>query len=359
MALLSKRKTGAGKQAVADRPAPVAPNRLDSEKIDYYARREAGVLNFDLIRLEQIEMDPTNPRTEGIEAARLLAVVPKFLVIDPNDRSYDAEAVTAFDRQMAAEVETLIAAAGDGAEALRAFFERLIPLRDSIRLIGVKQPIEIRHTGTKNQYRIVYGHRRYLASILAGERNIPARLVREDAPQKLVQATENLLQESLSLDQRLKAIAHALDELGLDFNTPPKTVSALTGYNRVQVGFYLTILRQGSPALRAAIREGLVDNLRKAAAIAKLPEAEQAQAIEQGASPTPKEKTPPPKKAGRGRRRTAITTPKIKEPTVIKHLLGRLDVPEAKADIDWRDVEAVHQLWNTALERLIKELQKG
>lgn len=357
MALLSKRKGTAAKGAEEKKPARVAPNRLDSEKIDYYARREAGVLNFDLIRLEQIEMDPTNPRTEGIEAAGLLDVIPKFLVIDPNDRSYDAAAVEAFDKAMSDRLESLARSAGDREGGLRAFFERLIPLRDSIRLIGVKQPIEIRHTGTKNTYRIVYGHRRYLASIMAGERNIPARLVREDAPQKLVQATENLLQESLSLDQRLTAIAHALDELKLDFDTPAKTISALTGYNRVQVGFYLTILRQGSPALRAAIRGGLVDNLRKAAAIAKLPEEEQTKAIAQGDVPVPSEKKPP-KKAGRGRRRTAIATPKIKQPQVVQKLLARLDVPEAKADIDWNDIEAVHTIWNEVVERLIEELGK-
>lgn len=357
MALLSKRKGAAAKEGRAQPSPRPAPNRLDSEKIDYYARREAGVLNFDLIRLDQIEMDPTNPRTEGIDASSLLEVIPKFLVIDPNDRSYDAEAVAKFDKAMGECVDRIIAAAGDREGELTGLFERLIPLRDNIRLIGVKQPIEIRHTGTKNHYRIVYGHRRYLASILAGERSIPARLVREDAPQKIVQASENLLQESLSLDQRLSAIAHALDEFKLSLDTPAKTLSALTGYNRVQVGFYLTVLRQGTPALRAAIRGGQVDNLRQAAAIAKLPTDEQAAAIEQGEVPTPQPKTPV-KKTTRGRRRTAIATPKIKKPKVVQGLLARLDMPEAKADIDWDDIEAVHEIWNRVLERLIKQMEK-
>ncbi|RMG35823.1 MAG: hypothetical protein D6720_06300 [Gammaproteobacteria bacterium] len=366
MALLSKRKAAKESTGKAEKQNAKPASGLGFDQIDYFAQREAGRLNFELISLHEIEMDPTNPRTEGIDPSGMLSIIPKFLVIDPHHAKYDAAAVAAFDREMAEQVERVVQAGGERAGEWRKLFDNLLPLRDNIRLLGVKQPIEVRKTGPKGKYRIVYGHRRYLASILAGERNIPARIVSADAHDKHVQASENLHQETLTLAQRLKVIEQLLEDLAIPQTTPATRVSQLTGYAKSQMTLYLTVLRKATPVVREAIDAGRLGNLEDAAKIAKLPPGEQAAALEaylEGGVAvvvaTAKAKEAASKGKGRGRPKTYIATPRIKSPKVVKKVLERLGAPEASADIDWNDIAAAETVWKAALERLIEEVEKG
>lgn len=363
MALLSKRKAGAKKVRAEDEKAASAS--LGFDQIAYLADREAGRLNFELISLHEIKMDPTNPRTEGIDPAGMLSVVPKFLVIDPNHDQYDGAAVEAFDQVMAEQVNAIIENAGSRAEKYRRLFDNLLPLRDNIRLLGVKQPIELRKTGGKFKYQIVYGHRRYLASILAGERNIAARIISAKAHDKLVQASENLHQETMSLEQRLRVIRQLLEELAIPLETPARRVSQLTGYAKSQLSLYLTVLSKAAPIVLTAIEKGELENLKVAAKIAKLPADEQEAALNAyleggaaAATTTVRAKQAAEKRQGRGRPKTFIATPKIKSPRVVKRVLDRLGVPEASAEIDWDDIAAVETAWKEAIERLIKEVER-
>jgi len=353
MALLNRRKAGQGRSKGSEKPA----EPLNFDQIDYFASRESGRLNFDLISLGEIELDPTNPRTEGVDPAALLKVIPKFLIIDPKHEQYDASKVKAFDQAMADAVLALIEQAGKHQAAFKTLFSNLLPLRDNIRLIGVKQPIEVRNTGRRSRYRIVYGHRRFLASILAGERNIPARIVAEDAPNKHVQASENLHQEALSLAHRLRVIEQLLDELGIDAKTPATRVCALTGYAKSQMALYLRVLKGASVKLRQVIDNGELTSLDDAARIAKLPQTEQAAELEKTTATETPPSPPKRKGSGRGRPKTFITTPRIRSPRVIQSLITRLDLPADKTDIDWEDIEAVETLWIETINQLIETLE--
>lgn len=355
--VLLKRKTGQGKTT------PARP--LEADQIAYFADREAGRLNFELLSLEHLALDPSNSRTEGVDPKPLLAAMPKFLVIDPNHSQYDAEAVARFDEQMSKAVAAVIAAAPAARrETIRRLFENLIPLRNNIRLIGVKQPIEVRPQGRK-QYRIVYGHRRYLASLLAGERNIPARIVTAEARDKHVQASENLLQESLTLAQRVRVLEQLLEEFGLDAQASATQVAALTGYARSQVALYLALLRGASADLRSAVEDGCIASLELAAKIARLPAEQQAAAIEQGragegdsTSSAPKPATKNRKSARRGRRRTSISTPPIREPIVIRELMIHLGMKDTIEEIDWSDLDQVQAAWNDAINTLVAHVSE-
>ena len=88
--------------------------------------------------------------------------------------------------------------------------ESLQELSDSIRQVGVLQPICVRPMD--DGYEIVYGERRYWAAALAGLKCIPA-LIREmtDAEAEDAAITENLQREDVSPREEAAAYKRALD----------------------------------------------------------------------------------------------------------------------------------------------------
>lgn len=362
MALLRKRVNKDHAQKAGGEGDPKSDG-LDFARIEYFAKREAGRLNFEMLSLEAIELDPTNARTEGVDPTPMLQVLPKFLNIDPKHPEYDAQLVADFDEQMALQVQEVIKRAGEQRDKVEKLFENLEPLKNNIRLIGVKSPIEVEALDRKGRYRIVYGHRRYLASILAGERNISARIVQATVGRKHVQASENFLQEELSLPDRLQVIQQLLEELDVDPATPATRVSAVTGYAKSQMALYLTVIRGQGPALRDAIATGRLSSLRDAARIAKLDHTEQPAQLESvlgGVSPQTavSQKKASPKK-GKGRPKTYIATPKLRNPLVVKMAIERMGVLDdlpAATNVNWDDFGEIEMLWNQVFELLTAEV---
>src|SRR5574344_679085 len=70
-------------------------------------------------------------------------------------------------------------------------------LADSIKKLGVFQPIIVRRIGDK--YEIIAGERRYKASVLAGKKDIPAIIVdMNDNTSSEIALLENVQRENLS-----------------------------------------------------------------------------------------------------------------------------------------------------------------
>ena len=92
--------------------------------------------------------------------------------------------------------------------------ETLQELADSIRQVGVLQPICVRPK--ENGFEIVYGERRYWAAAMAGLKFIPA-LVRElsDAEAEDAAITENLQREDLNAIEEAQGIKALMDTLSL------------------------------------------------------------------------------------------------------------------------------------------------
>jgi len=345
----------------ADKPRKKSSSKKSSidlglEEIEYLAQREAGVLNFDLIQVHLIKMDPDNPRTRYIDPGPLLKRMVKFLVVEPNHHLYDRKQIEAFDRSMEEGIDEVIAAAPvKEHDKLRGFFDRLIPMRDNIRLIGVKQPIELREIkGIKrNSYQIVYGHRRYLATVLAGIRSIPARIVAADANDKLVQTTENIMQESLSLAQRIDMFRQLVKSLGLDMNASPDMLSKLTGYSARSMRRFRTICRDASPMLLKAIDDGVVNSLRKAEELASKPE-EVLDDYLSRPEKSPTGLTRRKEKPTAGRSKTTVRTPVFKSTAPIKWILSKLCEPSEIEGLDWSDYKAVEMFWIDYLKKIEK-----
>ena len=77
--------------------------------------------------------------------------------------------------------------------------EKLKELADSIAQYGVMQPIVVNPKNSDGKYIIVFGARRYKASLLAGKKTIPAQINKLDNSETLyIQVVENVQREDLA-----------------------------------------------------------------------------------------------------------------------------------------------------------------
>ncbi|SKB68509.1 chromosome partitioning protein, ParB family [Sphingobacterium nematocida] len=192
-----QRKTGLGKGLGALlqddlKDSPVSPQK-DSGEVSGSA---AGSINF--IRVEQITVNPFQPRTD-----------------------FDEEA--------------------------------LKELSESIQLQGLIQPITVRQV-SKNQYQLISGERRLRASKLAGITDIPAYVRTANDQQMLEMALiENIQRENLNAIEVALSFQRMIEECNLKQEELGDRVSK----NRSTVTNYLRLLKL-PPAIQAGIRDGQI-----------------------------------------------------------------------------------------------------
>ena len=112
-------------------------------------------------------------------------------------------------------------------------------LANSLRQIGIIQPITLRQTGT-DRYQIVAGERRWRAARMAGIAHIPAYIRTIDDEQVMEMAlVENIQREDLNAIEIALAYAHLLESDGMT----QEKVSERVGKSRVAVANYLRLLK--------------------------------------------------------------------------------------------------------------------
>ena len=117
--------------------------------------------------------------------------------------------------------------------------EALKELADSIRTLGLIQPITVRKS-SENSYQIISGERRYRACILAGMDMIPAYIRDADEQGMLEMAiVENIQRENLDPIEVAMSYQRLIDEC----NLTQEQMAARVGKNRVSVTNQLRLLR--------------------------------------------------------------------------------------------------------------------
>lgn len=117
--------------------------------------------------------------------------------------------------------------------------ESLLELANSLRQIGIIQPITLRQTGDE-RYQIVAGERRWRAARMAGIDSIPAYIRTIDDEQVMEMALiENIQREDLNAIEIALAYAHLLESDGMT----QEKVSERVGKSRVAVANYLRLLK--------------------------------------------------------------------------------------------------------------------
>jgi ParB family chromosome partitioning protein len=131
--------------------------------------------------------------------------------------------------------------------------ESLIALVDSIKAVGVLQPVLVRELGP-DQYEIIAGERRYRAARRAGLATIPAVVREADDASSLEQAlVENLQREDLNpLDE-----AAAYQQLIEDFELTHDEVGHRIGKSRTAITNSLRLF-QLPPSVQRHVRDGLL-----------------------------------------------------------------------------------------------------
>jgi ParB family chromosome partitioning protein len=129
--------------------------------------------------------------------------------------------------------------------------QALQDLADSIKLQGLIQPITLRKINN-HAYQLISGERRFRASKLAGLTEIPAYIRTANDQQMLEMALiENIQRENLNAIEVALSFQRMIDECSLKQEELGERVSK----NRSTVTNYLRLLRL-PPAIQASIRDG-------------------------------------------------------------------------------------------------------
>jgi ParB family chromosome partitioning protein len=132
--------------------------------------------------------------------------------------------------------------------------EALSLLADSIRAVGVLQPVLVRPTGeeTGEEYELIAGERRWRAARRVGLQTIPALVRETDDAAALEQAlVENLHRDSLNPLEEAAAYQQLIEDFGLTHDD----VAARVGRSRTTVTNTLRLM-QLPPAIQKLLQQG-------------------------------------------------------------------------------------------------------
>ncbi len=135
--------------------------------------------------------------------------------------------------------------------------EALNLLAESIKSSGVLQPIVVTKTASE-KYLIVAGERRYRASILAGQKTIPAIIRTIDDQHRLeLSVIENAQREDLAPLE----LATAYAKLQSQFNLSTKEIAKKIGKNKITIENTLRLLKLPDFAKEAMIKYHLTEGI--------------------------------------------------------------------------------------------------
>ena len=305
-------------------------------------QEDGGEINVESIPLGRIDVDEENPRRTGFSASN---------IGDPN------------------------AVIGDNAN-LGLIWEGLQNLAASIKSVGVQQPIKVYRHG--DRFRIAFGERRFLASLIAGKTMIPAWILQEK-PRYLrnIQYIENMQREDLTAWERILNIQGIINEFKLS-GTEEMTVTLLTdisGMSKSRASHYLSIIN-GPDEVKELIRTGTINNIEKGGYLSRLKnETMRSKAIQmlkegkdikfidkalQEKKVQSRDHTSNPTKLGRPR--TRINLGHTANTNLLRIIMTSISVNDfilpSNDSLEWNDLEVVAELWKNfivALEREIKQ----
>jgi ParB family transcriptional regulator, chromosome partitioning protein len=131
--------------------------------------------------------------------------------------------------------------------------EALQELAESIKVLGIIQPITVKDAGN-GKYTLISGERRLQASKLAGLGKIPAYVRTADDQQMLEMALiENIQRENLNAIEIALSYSRLLNE----FSLKQEQLGDRVGKNRTTVNNYLRLLKL-PPDIQAAVRDSQI-----------------------------------------------------------------------------------------------------
>jgi len=131
--------------------------------------------------------------------------------------------------------------------------EALAELADSIRTLGIIQPLTLRQTGP-GSYQIISGERRYRAARAAGLTRVPAYIRQADDAAMLEMAiVENIQRENLDPVETALSFQRLIDEC----NLTQEAMALRVGKKRATITNYLRLLRLPG-TVQKALKDGKI-----------------------------------------------------------------------------------------------------
>jgi ParB family chromosome partitioning protein len=308
-------------------------------------QEQAGEINVEHIPLNRIDVDIDNPRRTGFTTENINAH-DEVINNNPNKRK---------------------------------IWEGLQSLAVSIESVGVQQPIKVYRY--RDRFRIAFGERRFLASLIAQKNTIPAWILNEK-PKHLrnIQYIENMQREDLTTWERIQNVQAIISESqSLAGEQITVTIlSQLSGMSRSRASHYLSILN-GPEDVRELIRNGLINNLEKGGylsriinddkrniAIKMLLDGHDTKEIDQLIYQEEQEeksvKITNNKQIKKGRPRTSISLGQTTKIEIIRRIMTIIVPKEGGLldhnVVDWDDIKSVSRHWKIFLKALEMEIEQ-
>lgn len=298
---------------------------------------EVGDLNVEYVEVSKIDPDPENPRQLGISHSDIQPLLGKAL------ESCDLDE-------------------GEGASEKELVLQSIVGLAASIEKNKLQQPIKLYRHG--DRFRIVYGERRYWATLIAQKPVIPAWILAQ-RPQRLrlLQLIENLQREDLPLPKKLSNIESAVQELERELggSVTGHHLATEVGLKKRQANKYLAVLR-GPKDVREAIASGGLRDLQTASDISSIGDDAKraialAAALAGGGRDSAKvAKQPEPKRTGAGRPPKQINLGSTQNRDLVRAMISRLGGAEIIEATNWDDFRSVAEAWRRCLAQVEKGL---
>ncbi len=307
-------------------------------------QEDGGYVNVELIPLTRIDVDEDNPRRTGFRVEDLAD--PARAIADDKNK--------------------------------RRIWDGLVELATSIKAVGVQQPIKVyRH---RERFRIAFGERRFLASLIAEKTSIPAWILQEKPTYlRNIQYIENMQREDLTAWERVSnvaAIVREFESFGED-RVSVSVLTNLTGMSRSRASHYLSIL-SGPEDVRDLLRNGDLNNVEKAGFLSRIKddlERRMASDLIIAGNDASKvdeildtKRTQKPLAKGSdanrvGRPRTRVNLGQTANTLLLKRImtsipLVTISLPDDDS-ADWNDLEFVSEQWKRFLAELEREVLKG
>lgn len=204
------------------------------------AKEKAGKLRVESVPVSKIVLDPDNPRQLSISIEDVM------------------HGIKAEDKLF---------------EKKKQEKEDLASLSNSIKNHDLMNPILIYKE--KDQYKVIAGERRTLATILSGNQSIFARVLDEKPSKKtiaILQWIENMERKNLSLWERMLNVEKIIKESSIEISAT--NIADLLGCSVTQGQAYASLMKIKNPQLRNLIESGQVNSIDKALILAKLEDQE-------------------------------------------------------------------------------------
>jgi ParB family chromosome partitioning protein len=207
------------------------------------AKNNAGDLRVEIIPLNKICLDEENPRELALSIDDLVSGIQSD---DPLKKRKQQDK------------------------------EGLLSLSKSINEQGIINPVVVYKEGTS--YKLIAGERRTLASFIAKKTDIPAKVLNaKPDPLKLslLQWIENIERQDLTLGEKIVNLNKIIDCYCKEHSTTSATIrvedlSELLGCSTPLASHYRAVINASAPLIEA-IKQGQINNLKKAALIARAP----------------------------------------------------------------------------------------